>query len=110
MLSTTRIPAPRDRVNDLSAGLFVVAWLVGLAYSVHPGRYGFGHGFEMATIARNLVERNTYGNPFAPALTGPTAVVPPLYPLFLAFLIRVFGWPLPAALIASIAFNAVTAG
>jgi hypothetical protein len=103
-------PAARDRLNDWSAALFVVAWLVGLAHSIHPARFGFGHGFEMAAIARNLVEQATYGNPFAPALTGPTAVVPPLYPIFLAFLIKVFGWPLPAALIANIAFNAVTAG
>jgi len=100
----------RDRLNDASLALFIVAWLAGLAYSINPGRFGFGHGFEMASIAKNLVERNTFGNPFDPALTGPTAALPPLYPMFLAFLIRVFGWPLPSALIASIGFNAVTAG
>jgi hypothetical protein len=103
-------PKPRDRVQDWSAGLFAAAWLIGLAGSIHPERFGFGHGFEMAQIAKNLVERGIFGNPFDPALTGPTAVVPPLYPMFLALLIKVFGWPLPAALIANIGFNAVTAG
>ena len=100
----------RDPINDLSGVLFGVAWIVGLAQSAHPGTFGFGHGFEMASIAKNLVEHGNFANPFDPAITGPTAVVPPLYPMFLAFLIRLFGWPLPAALIATIAFNAVTAG
>ena len=45
----------------------------------------------MASIARNLVATGTFGNPFPPAITGPTAVVPPLYPLFLAALIKLFG-------------------
>lgn len=109
MSAHTKFTVAPGRINDASAALFVIAWMVGLAHSSHPGSFGFGHGFEMATIARNLVEHGTFGNPFAPALTGPTAVVPPLYPLLLATFIRVFGWPLPSALIVNIAFNAVTA-
>ena len=45
----------------------------------------------MVSIARNLAATGTYGNPFPPAVTGPTAVVPPLYPVFLAGLIQLFG-------------------
>jgi hypothetical protein len=89
--------------------LFVLAWLIGLAGSVHPGTFGFGRGFEMASIARCLSERGAFANPFFPSITGPSAFVPPLYPLFLASVVNVFGWPLPGALIASIAFNAITA-
>ena len=56
----------------------------------HPG-VGFGHGNEMASVARNFAATGNYGNPFPPAVTGPTAVVPPLYPLYLAVLIKLFG-------------------
>ncbi len=106
-------PAPnsgKKQLPDASILLFVFAWLVGLAGSVHPGTFGFGRGFEMASVARCLAERGTFANPFYPSITGPSAFVPPLYPLFLAALVKVFGGPLPGALIASIAFNAITAG
>ena len=70
--------------------LFVAGALIGCYQSFLPG-FGFGRGNEMASIARNLVATGTYGNPFPPAVTGPTAVVPPLYPLFLAALMKLFG-------------------
>jgi 4-amino-4-deoxy-L-arabinose transferase-like glycosyltransferase len=101
--------AEKKRPLDASILLFVLAWLIGLVGSVHPGTFGFGRGFEMASIARCLVERGAFANPFYPSITGPSAFVPPLYPLFLASLVHVFGWPLPGALIASVAFNAITA-
>jgi hypothetical protein len=47
----------------------------------------------MAAIARSLAEHGTYANPFAPAITGPTALVPPIHPLFLAALMRIFHAP-----------------
>ena len=56
----------------------------------HPG-VGFGHGNEMASVARNFAATGKYSNPFLPAVTGPTAIVPPLYPLYLALLIKLFG-------------------
>jgi len=70
--------------------LFVAGLLIGCYQAFLPG-FGFGRGNEMASIARNLVATGTYGNPFPPAVTGPTAVVPPLYPLFLAALMKLFG-------------------
>ena len=70
--------------------LFLAGALIGCCQSFLPG-FGFGRGNEMASIARNLVATGTYGNPFPPAVTGPTAVVPPLYPLFLAALMKLFG-------------------
>ena len=101
--------AEQKRMRDASILLFVLAWLIGLAGSMHPGAFGFGRGFEMASVARCLTERGAFANPFYPSITGPSAFVPPLYPLFLAAMVNVFGWPLPGALIASIAFNAITA-
>jgi hypothetical protein len=70
--------------------LFVAGFFVGCRQAFLPG-FGFGRGYEMASIARNLVATGTYGNPFPPAITGLTAVSPPLYPLFLAVLMKLFG-------------------
>ena len=70
--------------------LFVAGVIIGCYQAFLPG-FGFGRGNEMASIARNLTATGTYGNPFPPAVTGPTAVVPPLYPLFLAALMKLFG-------------------
>jgi hypothetical protein len=63
---------------------------------------GFGYGFEMAAIARNLAAEGTFGNPFEPAVTGPTAVVPPLYPAFLAALIGIFAKPEVIVIVAAV--------
>src|SRR5580698_8946270 len=70
--------------------LLIAAWIAGLLQLLYVGGYGFGRGFEMAAIARSLAEYGTYANPFAPAITGFTALVPPIHPLFLAALIRIF--------------------
>ena len=64
--------------------LFVCALAVGIVEIVFPRGYAFGPGYEMAGIARNLAQRGFFGNPFEPWITGPTAVVPPLYPLLMA--------------------------
>ncbi|HUB82715.1 MAG TPA: hypothetical protein VMB03_28150 [Bryobacteraceae bacterium] len=71
--------------------LFLAAWIAGLCQFLFVGGYGFGRAYEMAAIARSLAEHGTYANPFAPAITGPTALVPPIHPLFLAALLRLFG-------------------
>jgi hypothetical protein len=72
----------------------------------YPEGFGFGHGFEMSAVAKNLAEHGTFGNPFEPAVTGPTAVVPPLYPLFLAVFIKLLKRPVIIASAATVA-NAV---
>jgi len=82
--------------------LFLTAWIVGIYQFCHLTGTGFGRGFEMAAVATNLAERGTYGNPFAPAITGPTALVPPLYPLFLVALIKISGSLIWMAILASV--------
>ena len=97
MSSTASIPVLSESDNtdrlrfNLEQVLFVCALIPGIYQFLHPTGYGFGNGFEMAAIARNLASQGTFGNPFAPAITGPTAVNPPLYPLFLAALIKLSG-------------------
>ncbi|MGC9971064.1 MAG: hypothetical protein ABSE56_10770 [Bryobacteraceae bacterium] len=62
----------------------------------------FGPGFEPVAIARNLVEGHGYANPFTIYPTGPTAHTPPLFPVFLAVLLRIFGYSANFALAACI--------
>ncbi|MEK7404722.1 MAG: hypothetical protein AAB225_06405 [Acidobacteriota bacterium] len=50
-------------------------------------------GGEMVAIAENLVRDGAFSDPFITASTGPTAHVAPLYPAFLAALMKVFGTP-----------------
>ena len=47
---------------------------------------------EMDAVALTLAHQGFFGNPFPlTGATGPTAFVPPLYPLFLSLLVRLFG-------------------
>jgi hypothetical protein len=90
--------------------LFVAGLVPGIYHLYHPVGLGLGPGFEMPTIARNLVESGTYGDSFESLKTGPTANNPPLYPLFLALCIRLFRTPAPiilAILAANIIVNAL---
>src|ERR1035437_2194655 len=50
--------------------LFLIALWIGMVQLIHPVDRGFGHGFEMSAIARNLAAQGTFGNPFEPAITG----------------------------------------
>jgi 4-amino-4-deoxy-L-arabinose transferase-like glycosyltransferase len=91
--------------------LFLLALLPGLYEFRHPTGYGFGHGSEMVSIARDLIAEGTFGNPNEPAITGPTAANPPLYPLILAGLMKLFGTPgyAVAATFGNILINATIA-
>ena len=88
--------------------LFLCAWCAGLYKFLFIGGYGFGRGYGMAAIARSPAGHGTYANPFAPAITGPTALVPPVHPLFLAALMRIFHTPaaMETAIFANILANA----
>ena len=59
----------------------------------------FGAGYEMVAVARTLAATGHFANPFQIYPTGPTAIVPPLYPAFLALLIRIFGFSGPFLLV-----------
>ena len=81
--------------------VFWVALVVRLAYvalahtwRVKPLEDHFAFGFEAGRIARALVTGYGYADPFANAFlahTGPTAWLPPLYPLLMAGVFKVFG-------------------
>lgn len=73
--------------------LMALTLIPSLWHLYHPEGIGFGSGYEMASIAKNLATHGTFGDPFYPLLTGPTAVVPPLYPFFLAVCIKFLKTP-----------------
>jgi len=50
----------------------------------------FQFGWEMGRIARSLATGHGYANPFN-GISGPTAWAPPLYPLLLAGVFKIFG-------------------
>jgi 4-amino-4-deoxy-L-arabinose transferase-like glycosyltransferase len=89
------------------ARIFWVAFLVRVlymtlahTYRIRPLEDHFQFGWEAGRIARALVTGYGYSDPFASAYiahTGPTAWLPPLYPLLLAAIFRVFGLFTPAS-------------
>jgi hypothetical protein len=71
-------------------GLRVVAILVGHTYRIRTSQGNFDFGFEAGRIARSLVTGQGYANPFN-GVSGPTAWLPPLYPLLMAGAFKLFG-------------------
>jgi hypothetical protein len=80
------------RPLELSALLFLLAVLCQLNQLLPPD-FGLGSRYEMASIARSIVNHGVFGDPFEPIKTGPTAAEPPLFPLFLALIVKVFRSP-----------------
>jgi 4-amino-4-deoxy-L-arabinose transferase-like glycosyltransferase len=77
--------------------IFWVSFLVRVVYLTiaHTYRFSafpdhFHFGWEMGRIARSVALGQGYANPFG-GHTGPTAWVPPLYPLLLAGVFKLFG-------------------
>ncbi|MCU1234137.1 MAG: hypothetical protein JWP63_2104 [Candidatus Solibacter sp.] len=84
-------PVVQNRTLNAATVLFLFGLIPGFYESRHPEAFGFGRGYEMAAIARSLAATNTFGNPFEPHITGPTASNPPLYPFLLGVLLKAFG-------------------
>jgi hypothetical protein len=69
-------------------------------------------GYEMMNLGESLARNGTFADPLAAWATGPTATEPPLYPLILALLIKIFGdvpGVLLGATLVTIAAGAATA-
>jgi len=104
-------PVAVTRETDTSTYLLLAGGFAGL-YEMVSHAVPFGSGFEMVAIAENLAQSGSYANPFSVLATGPTAANPPLYPLFLALLFKIFrstALVLFAATLATIFANACTA-
>jgi len=71
-------------------GLRLAVILIGHTYKVRIDQQHFNFGFEAGRIARSLVSGQGYANPFN-GQSGPTAWLPPLYPLLMALAFKLFG-------------------
>src|ERR1700684_2002045 len=101
---------PQASNANVSSALFTVGAVIGLLHLI--GIVGFGRGFEMVAVARNLADHGAFADPFDAGATGPTAAHPPLYPLLLACMFKILGNPnlvTLAATICNIIVNAMTA-
>jgi 4-amino-4-deoxy-L-arabinose transferase-like glycosyltransferase len=74
-----------------------IAFLLRMAFIIFGHTYkfkilddNFSFGFEMGRIGRALAEGQGFSNPFS-GVTGPTAWEPPLYPLLIAGVFKLFG-------------------
>jgi hypothetical protein len=63
---------------------------IGHTYRVRVIDHHFDFGFEAGRIAQSLVEGHGYSNPFN-GWSGPSAWLPPLYPLLIALSFKLFG-------------------
>jgi hypothetical protein len=64
---------------------------LGHSYRFHTSQDHFEFGWEMGRVGRSLALDRGFADPFVPPGTGPTAWMPPLYPLIIAAIFRAFG-------------------
>lgn len=63
-------------------------------------------GWEMGWVARSIVQGHGFSSPFFPA-TGPTGLVPPIFPYLIAVIFRVFGLYTTKAAFAILSINSL---
>jgi len=84
---------------------------IGHTYRLRANDANFSFGWEMGRIGRSLAAGEGFSSPFNES-TGPTAWEPPVYPLLIAVVFKIFGvYSRPSAivlLIASSSFSALT--
>ncbi len=99
MISTSSSASSKLKNLSFQAPL-IIFWIgllvrVGYVTVAHTYRFSpledhFTFGYEMARVARALVTGYGYSDPFS-GHTGPTAWVPPVYPLLIAAVFKLFG-------------------
>ncbi|HWA95243.1 MAG TPA: hypothetical protein VG844_11640 [Terracidiphilus sp.] len=81
-------PQNTKQLSNASFYLLVAGGIAGLLNMSQP--VPFGKGYEMVQLANFLASHGQFANPFGAGLTGPTGAYPPVYPFFLALIIRIF--------------------
>jgi 4-amino-4-deoxy-L-arabinose transferase-like glycosyltransferase len=94
-------------------------WMVVIAFALRLGLIVIGHtyqfrtqdnnfsfGWEMGSIGRSLALGQGYSNPFGEP-TGPTAWEPPVYPLLIAGVFKLFGIYTHASALVLLAINSI---
>src|ERR1700751_966816 len=68
----------------------LIVVVCGFREQTDPSDHHAAFGWEMGWVARSIFEGHGFSSPFFPS-TGPTALVPPLFPYLLAAVFRTFG-------------------
>ncbi len=91
----------------LALRVVVVALVIGdpSAHTIDMNNFGW-ESWEMGWTARSIFHGQGFSSPFLP-ITGPTALVPPLYPYLLAGIFKLFGLYTGKAAFAALAFNSL---
>jgi hypothetical protein len=87
--------------RGIAALLFAAAFIGAMVQLAQGEGVALGKGFETVAVAESLVRNGIFADPFFSAPTGPTAHLPPLYPLLLAVLMELFGSGLGFAIAAT---------
>src|SRR5277367_4978209 len=77
------------------------------SYRFHALDDHFEFGWEAGRIGRSLALGRGFADPFIPRGTGPTAWLPPLYPMIIGAVFRVFGVYTPLSGWVLLALNSV---
>jgi len=113
--SATPISATSKTVSEKRLLTWMVligfALRVGFVLIAHTYRFSsadgsFGFGYEMGRVAASLAKGRGFGNPFK-SPTGPTAIVPPIYPLLIAGVFKVAGVYTAASAIILLTINSL---
>jgi hypothetical protein len=97
--------------SRLWAYLFIAGGIAGLLQLYFLG-FSFTNGTELFDEAKSLALHGTFADPYFIANTGPTAANPPLYPFFLALMMKLISPSFVAlvVVICGILANALVAG
>jgi hypothetical protein len=96
------------RVIFLTALLVRLVYItVAHSYRFHPLMDHFEFGWEAGRVGRSLALGRGFADPFVPSGTGPTAWLPPLYPMVIGAVFRVFGIYTPLSGWVLLAINSV---
>jgi hypothetical protein len=87
-------------------GLRVAAILIGHTYKIRTDQAEFNFGFEAGRIARSVATGQGFANPFN-GVSGPSAWLPPLYPLLMGAVFKLFGVYTNAAGLALLVVNSL---
>jgi 4-amino-4-deoxy-L-arabinose transferase-like glycosyltransferase len=106
---------PFESPTSFLAASVVIAFLVRLivvffvvqnsGHTIDDTNFGW-ESWEMGWTARSIFLGHGFSSPFLP-ITGPTALVPPLYPYLIAAAFRVFGLYTSASAFAVLGFNSL---
>jgi hypothetical protein len=89
---STNAKSRRSLLWMVLVGLAIRLVVVGFLYPerLNPERDHWRFAGETGRIAQSIVEGSGFSSPFF-GFTGPTAIMPPIYPLLLAGVFRLFG-------------------